>query len=317
MRHRGSLFLIVTILLVLPVACVAVDNDDDASYVLGAGDILQLNVIQQPSLDRTLEILPGGAVVFPLIGEIQLGGLTISSAETLVQQKLQLFNNELVDITLSVAHYNAMYIYVLGQVVHPGRYSFSSTPNVWDVIRIAGGTNAEADVTAIRVISQSDQSTRSMVFDLTPLYQGQEPPPDLDLQPGDTVIVPGRGQAITPSMTSANVFGAVAMPGVYPLAVPTRLMSVLMMAGAPTAESDLEDVSIVHPGRDGALNAERVNLLDFIRKADPDANPLVYPGDTIRVSYAETGLFMRVYPVILGTLTAAATIYLIVDRANN
>jgi hypothetical protein len=98
-----------------------------------------------------------------------------------------------------------------------------------------------------------------------------------------------------------------------PITEGTPMMDVLMLAGAPTVEAEKTKVYWVH--NDGVRNkAEVVNLELFLLEGDDLGNPLVYPGDTISVEYAQPSWVRENLPLILGTLTALATLYLAYDN---
>ncbi|MBU0743332.1 polysaccharide biosynthesis/export family protein [bacterium] len=288
-----------------------------AEYRLGAGDVVQLNVLQQPSLDRSLLIRPDGTAVIPLVGEVEMAGLTVSGAEELVRQKLRLFNHDIVDISLTVTQYNALRIYVLGAVVAPGSFTFDSSPTLWDVLREAGGADPGANLAAVRVISITGNTTTTQTYDLTGLITGTGGAPQIFLRAGDTVIVPGEeGLAAAPD-TGVQVFGGVASPGTYSLTEPTRLMTVLMLAGSPLEAAALDRIWWVHDTGGGRYSSRLIDISRFIEKGDMSGNPLIHPGDTIEVKRSVPGFFRTVYPLILGSISTAAAIIFTIDRVSN
>jgi len=306
-----------TILMVLGVfAATAAAQPDVAAgdYRLGAGDVVQLNVLQQPTLDRSLLIRPDGSAVIPLVGEVELEGLTLTQAEELVRQKLRLFNHDIVDISLTVTEYNALRVYVLGAVVSPGSFTFDSSPTLWDVIREAGGADPGANLAAVRVISISDNTTTTQTYDLSGLVAGTGGAPQVFLRAGDTVIVPGEEALTMPTDSSVQVFGGVASPGIYTITEPTPLMTVLMLAGAPLEAAELKKVWWVHADNSGRFDSRLVDLSKFIEEGETASNPLIHPGDTIEVERSQPGFFRTVYPLILGTISTAAAIIFTVDR---
>ena len=60
-----------------------------------------------------------------------------------------------------------------------------------------------------------------------------------------------------------------------------------------------------------------MDVARFLERGDLDGNPLVHPGDTLRVPQHSGGFFRTVYPIILGTLTSAAAVMLAVQRIGN
>ncbi len=303
--------------LIAPAHLCAQTLDGMQSYRLGAGDVLQLNVLQQPTLDRSVLVRPDGTAIIPPVGEIMMAGLTVSEAEELVRSKLRLFHRDVVDVSLTVTEYHSLQVYVLGAVGNPGSFTFDHPPTLWDAIRNAGGTSADAILSRVRVISRDAQGFHSVNYDLTPLITGQGDTPIVLLSSGQTVMVPAAGDESLASASPENgiqVFGGVASPGTYAVGEPTNLMTVLMLAGGPIEQSKLDEIQWVH--RRGAANfsSDRVNLELFLQEGEVQGNPMIHPGDTVQVPRIRPGFFRTVYPIILGTITTAASVIFVVDR---
>jgi polysaccharide export outer membrane protein len=289
---------------------------EDEEYRLGGGDVLQLNLLEQPELDRTITIRPDGTVILPRIGSVALGGLTPAEAEELVNQRLRLYDPDLGEVSLTVLEYNAIRIYVMGAVTTPGSYTFTTPPTLWEVIRAAGGPLDTANLTLVRVVRPQEGGPHTEAYDLTALNTGQGDLPHIQLHPGDTVVVPG-GEGLVPQIPAevgVQVFGQVGVPGTVRITEPERLLTVLMMAGTPLVEAKLNEVWWVHQTDVSNYRSTRVNVKLFLEEGSLAGNPLVYPGDTIRVPTDEPGWFMRFLPVFLGIVGTVVAIMYTYDR---
>ncbi len=318
-RRAGTLALLV-LSITLPAAAALAQPADETgeAYRLGSGDILQLNVVQQPDLDRTLTIRPDGTAVVPQIGPVTIGGLTLEEAEELIRQRLRLYDPAINEVSLTVMEYNALRIFVLGAVTNPGSYSFTSPPTLWAAIRAAGGPSDNANLGVVRVVHQQEAGARSEVFDLSALFTGQGKLPEIQLKPGDTVIVPtSEGVSRVPSNAGVQVFGAVGSPSTVAVAEPTRLVTVLMQAGTPQTTAALDKVWWVHREEAGRFRSTQVNLRLFLEEGSLAGNPLVYPGDTIRVPVQGPSWLGRFWPALLGTAGTMAAIIYALDRINS
>jgi len=307
---------VLTVLL-LALAGAAAAQPAPEPYRIGPGDVLQLNVLQQPGLDRELQIRPDGTAVIPTVGEIELAGLSVTAAEQLLTQKLRLYDRNIRDVSVTVVQYNALRIYVLGAVAQPGHYTFDAEPTLWGVLREAGGLAPEANAAAIRIISTGDAGPTTTQVDISAFVAGTGAPPSTALKAGDTVVVPSVGEAAAAPDAGVQVFGSVARPGVYPVNEPTPLLSVLMLAGAPIREGDLSKAWWIHRLPSGRYESNLVDMKLFLEAGDPIGNPLVHPGDTVRLAYDSPGFWGRAFPIMLGTLTTAATLFLAIDRVQN
>jgi len=89
-------------------------------YHLGVGDVLQLSVWQQPTLDRELTVRDDGTVVVPLVGEVKAAGLTVPELEDLLARRLRSFNRDITEVSVTVSKYQSLQIYVMGAVAKPG-----------------------------------------------------------------------------------------------------------------------------------------------------------------------------------------------------
>jgi polysaccharide export outer membrane protein len=280
-------------------------------YQLGAGDELQLNVLQQPSLDRSLTVRQDGTVVLPLAGAVHVAGLTLTEAEDQIRQRLRLFDRDIVDVALTVSRYNSLRVFVLGSVAKPAEYSFQSPPSMWDAVRAAGGLTADANPVAVRVVHQEGDQTSTEIVDLSSMLSGTGRAPDVVLKAGDTIMVPSR---TTGGMASAangvQVFGGVATPGTFPISAPTRLVTVLMLAGGPTNVAQLKDIHWVHDDGSNHFRAAKVDVNVFLKQGNLAGNPLVHPGDTVEVPFRNAGFFSTVWPLALSTLTAVTAFVL-------
>ncbi len=292
-------------------------NTED--YRLGVGDVLQLNVLQQPDLDRELTVQPDGTAFIPLVGETSLAGLTVAEAEQVIRNRLELFNPNIDAVTLSIVQYNALRIFVLGAVANPGPYTFTTSPSLWDAMRAAGGPTESANLNAVRLVRQQETGVMTQTVNLSSLLSGGTEFPAINLRGGDTLIIPNSLEAaamIAPS-DGVQIFGAVAQPSVVPLLGPTRLLTCLMMAGAPLNNAELNKIFWVHNAPDeGRYRSTLVNLDIFIEEGKLAGNPLVYPGDTLSVPAHEPGWVSRNLPLILTTLATFGTVYLIYVDAN-
>ena len=315
MKRLPFIAVLAATLLLTSVAAIA--QTDAGAYNLGPGDVVQLNVLQQPTLDRELQIRPDGTAVVPVVGEIELAGLTTREAEELLTSKLRLFNRDIQDVSLTVVQYNALRVYVLGAVGSPGSFTFNAPPTLWDVLREAGGIAPDANPAAVRVVAVRDGLTINTTHDMTPFLAGSGSAPDVELQSGDTVIVPTTAEVTVAPESSVQVFGGVAAAGTYTIDEPTRLMSVLMLAGAPIAEGDLEKVWWVHKHENGSYTSSLIDLDLFLELGDLSGNPMIHPGDTVHLQREEAGFWRSTYPIILGTISTAAAVAFTMYRIQN
>jgi protein involved in polysaccharide export with SLBB domain len=316
MRRPLPFRLLFAALLVLWAAALPARAQTDgqrAQYRVGSGDVLQLNVLENPSLDRKLTVQSDGSVFIPQVGEVSVSGLTIGEIEALIRQRLRLFDPSIEEIKVQVVEYNALRIYILGAVANPGPYTFTSTPTFWDLIRAAGGALDNAYLAQTKLVRQVNGTSRSQIVDLSGLLTG-EMTTDVVLKSGDTVIIPTAGATVTAGAMvegGVQILGAVGNQMVVPLDGPTRLVTCLMMAGAIQSNTLVDQIWWVHHEGGDQYVARHVDLTDFFKKGDLAGNPLVYPGDAIQVEYDLPSWWQQNLPLIFGAISSISTAYLL------
>lgn len=295
---------------VLALAQTAVDPD----YRLRPGDEILLGVPGRPELEQNLTLDAAGRVTLAQVGEVGLSGLTIDEAAEVLRQRLRLFYPNLDEVEVELQTASQVRLHVIGQVPNAGEYQFTVVPSLWTLLRMAGGPGEGADPARARIVRVVDGRTTVLPVDLTTVME-RGGDAGIELQAGDTLVVPPmRDDApLVPAASGVQVFGAVIEPTVVEISQPTELMHVLMLAGAPTTESNLSKVYWVHRLERG-FAATEVDVRRFLEDGDEVGNPLVHPGDTVEVRESRPSWFSTALPLILGTIATAATVALAVDR---
>jgi polysaccharide export outer membrane protein len=91
-------------------------------YVIGAGDVLNINVWKEPSLSGTVKVRPDGFVTLPLVNEIQVVGMTTTQLRKVLEGKYKEFT---VDpfVTVRLEAIASSEVFLVGQVSRPGRFT--------------------------------------------------------------------------------------------------------------------------------------------------------------------------------------------------
>jgi polysaccharide export outer membrane protein len=161
-----------------------------ASYVIGPGDTLSINVFNEPEVTGKVPVRPDGMITVPLVGDIQASGLTPDKLQMTITQKLAEYVKQ-PSVTVVVEEMNSRQFNVLGQVMHPGSFSLNKPTNVLDALAAAGGFNEFAKTSKIYVLRKdSGGSTVKLPFNYKRVSQGDDGQANVQLQTGDTVIVP-------------------------------------------------------------------------------------------------------------------------------
>jgi len=161
----------------------------DPRYVLSPGDYLEISVWKDESLSRELIVPPDGVISFPLIGDIDARGLTVTSLREKISEKLSEY---VPDVTVTVVLNQAVSLkaYVIGKVNNPGEFPINLETTVAQVLSMAGGLNAFASEDSILIIRRQGGETVKIPFDYGELKKGRNLQQNIVIQRGDVVVVP-------------------------------------------------------------------------------------------------------------------------------
>jgi len=162
----------------------------DSSYVIGANDVLTINVWKEPDISRSVPVRSDGKISLPLVGELQAGGQTPQQLEQEITKRLQNYISE-PEVTVIVTDSKSQKVNILGMVVRPGAYLLTSSTTVLDAIALAGGFKDFAKQKSIYVLRQAPDGTQKRIpFNYKDVIKGKDPEQNIRLQAGDTVVVP-------------------------------------------------------------------------------------------------------------------------------
>ncbi len=162
----------------------------DSSYVIGANDVLAINVWKEPEISRSVPVRSDGKISLPLVGELQAGGQTPRQLEQEITKRLQSYISE-PEVTVIVTDSKSQKVNILGMVARPGEYLLTSSTTVLDAIAMAGGFKDFAKQKSIYVLRQAADGTQKRIpFNYKDVIKGKNPEQNIRLQAGDTVVVP-------------------------------------------------------------------------------------------------------------------------------
>ena len=245
-------------------------------YQLGAGDSIHILVFQNPDLALDTRVSESGTITYPLIGTIQLGGLTIGAAEAKIAQGLKdggFVQQPQVNIVLTMVRGNQ--IAVMGMVSRPGRYPLETfNTRLSEIVATAGGVIPSAG-TGVAILSGiRDGKPLRKEVDLSTIFLGNHLEDDLVVSGGDVIyLIPGN---------QVSVIGQVGRPGRFPLEhLNMKLTEVLAMAGGISGGGS--DVVILTGTRQGQPYRKEVDMANLFLADKPENDVVVASGDEIYV----------------------------------
>lgn len=158
-------------------------------YTIGPGDTLEISVWRDESLSREVIVPPDGVISFPLIGDINIVGMTIGKLRQTVTKKLSDYVPD-ATVTVIAKTFKSLRAFVIGKVKSPGMYSISLDTNVMQVLSMAGGLNPYASENSIHVLRQSKAGTVKIPFRYSDVLKGRNLEQNIMLKRGDVIVVP-------------------------------------------------------------------------------------------------------------------------------
>jgi polysaccharide export outer membrane protein len=158
-------------------------------YIIGAGDALGISVWKDEALTRETVVRPDGYITFPLVGEIVAAGKTASQLKAELEKKLSGYVLD-ATVTVDVRQAGSMFIFVMGKVNAPGRFVVNSNINVLQALATAGGLNAFAKESDIKIFREENGQIKTFSFDYDDVVKGRHLEQNIRLKRGDIIVVP-------------------------------------------------------------------------------------------------------------------------------
>lgn len=165
----------------------------DSSYVLQAGDEIEIQVYREPDLSGAFRITPSGDIRHPLAGAVSLAGRTLKQAEadfTRILAKDYLVNPRVIFKMLSA---QSSQIVLLGEVKKPGVYPLpvGEPMTLLQAVAGAGGFTDLASPDRVRIVRRlPDGRTTTLRVRVSRLLAGKRGHRDIPLEPNDVIMVP-------------------------------------------------------------------------------------------------------------------------------
>jgi polysaccharide export outer membrane protein len=161
----------------------------DPNYVIGAQDVLDINVWKEPDVSRTVPVRPDGKISLPLLNDVQAAGLTPAQLAAQVTDSLKKYVTN-PQVTVIVTVINSQRVYILGEVTRPGAFPLIPGMSVLQALSSAGGFTQFAKVKSIFVRRFENGKEEKFPFNYREVIGGKKPEQDILLKAGDTIVVP-------------------------------------------------------------------------------------------------------------------------------
>lgn len=165
--------------------------ESPANYVIGPDDVLSVVFWRDKDLTSDVVVRPDGKISLPLLNDVQAGGLTPDQLREAVSTEARRFIEE-PSVTIIVKQIKSRKLFITGQVEKPGSYVLSGPTTVVQLIAMAGGLKEFADARHILIMRGRSAVGRQIgvPFNYEQMLTGRNLDQNIELKPGDTVIVP-------------------------------------------------------------------------------------------------------------------------------
>ncbi len=161
-------------------------------YVIGHGDTIQVFVWRNPELTVTVPVRPDGKISTPLVEDMPATGKTPAQLARDIEARLaEYIRTPQVNVIVTTAQSFFGRVTVIGQVRNPGSYGYRQGMKVLDLVLAAGGLSEFAAGNRARLIrTEADGRRTEQKVRLKSLLEGGKLKENVDIRPGDTLIVP-------------------------------------------------------------------------------------------------------------------------------
>ncbi len=159
-------------------------------YQIGPGDVLAISVWKEPDLSRVIPVRPDGKLTLPLIGEVTANGSTAEQLQATLSEAFRKYVDDPA-VSVTVQEPRSKRFNVMGQVQKPGSFVLTQPTTVLDALALVGGFRDFASTKKIYVLRVlADGRSERLPFNYKSVIKGEKLEQNVQLQPGDTVVVP-------------------------------------------------------------------------------------------------------------------------------
>tara|TARA_B100000900_G_C20574924_1_gene714919 strand:+ start:196 stop:1932 length:1737 start_codon:yes stop_codon:yes gene_type:complete len=247
----------------------------DPNYILGFGDVLQLQLVGQKNEIIEVSLLRDGSITLPNIGKVFLSGLSLQEATKIIKTKFEISFIG-VNVFVTLLNIRDIQILVSGNAFNPGPYTLNGNSNLFHALSVSGGPS---DLGSFRKI---DLIREDKILETVDLYENfifGKNSFGPKLRSGDIIF-------IHPSQNLVSISGAIKRPGNYELLNTERLGSLIDFANGIRGNADLDSIHIqrIDNGKAVQVKASPVNFKEEILNDEESVFIRAYPFRSVTIS---------------------------------
>lgn len=232
-----------------------------AEYRIGSGDVVRINVYQNPDLAIETRVTEAGLISYPLLGSIKVGGLSVTATEKLIADGLRSGNFvKQPQVTLVVTQVRGNQASVLGMVNRPGRYPIEvADMRLTDLLAMAGGTAVNGSDMVVVTGTRDGKPFRAEV-DMPSVFATGGTGKDMLINNGDSIWVDRQ--------PLVYIYGEVQRPGPMRVERGMTVMQSLATGGGLTQRGTQKGIRIHRKAADGKVQVMEPMLDDKVQDGD-------------------------------------------------
>jgi polysaccharide export outer membrane protein len=160
-----------------------------AGYVIGAGDVLGIRFWQQAELSGDVVVRPDGKISVPLLNDVQAAGQTPQQLSDHIKGVAKRWVQD-PNVTVVVRQINSRSVFITGRVANAGKYPLNGSTTILQLIAMSGGLAEWADGENITVMRAEQNGFVTRRFNYKEVIARKNLDQNIELLPGDTIIVP-------------------------------------------------------------------------------------------------------------------------------
>jgi polysaccharide biosynthesis/export protein len=197
---------------------------------VGARDVIEVHVFQDPSLNVRATVNDEGVITMPPLGRVNINGLTLQQVEQRIKSLLEAKYLNKADVTVDLIEAGSKPISVIGAVNKPGRIGSTGNITLMQAITAAGGLASGYGRNLYVLRTAPNGMTEQIAIDIDDLMVNGNPDVNIPLRANDVINIPIE------SLINVYVLGEVMKPGKVQFRGSQRptLLQALAEAGGPT-----------------------------------------------------------------------------------
>lgn len=158
-------------------------------YVIGADDVLTVIFWRDKEMSTEVAVRPDGKVTLPLVNDIDAAGKTPEQLRLDIAEAASRFV-EAPTVSVVVKAINSRKVFITGMVGKSGAFPLTGPTTVLQLISMAGGLHEFANSKNIIINRVENGKQVALKFNYNDVRRGKKLQQNIELKPGDTVVVP-------------------------------------------------------------------------------------------------------------------------------